>query len=80
MGPGQAYVHSDTFGLFYFKEQQEAGMLALTDQAFHIVKMLNKWLLSNKPDLPLPQTTITLNKNDYGCPHRDPNEGPTYMA
>eukprot|EP00975_Prorocentrum_lima_P020672 4350358-Prorocentrum_lima.AAC.1 len=23
---------------------------------------------------------MTLNTNYWGCPHRDPNEGPTYMA
>eukprot|EP00975_Prorocentrum_lima_P070380 12931624-Prorocentrum_lima.AAC.1 len=42
--------------------------------------MLNRWPQENKPDLPLPYTTITLNTNYHGCPHQDPNEGPTYMA
>eukprot|EP00975_Prorocentrum_lima_P004678 1019055-Prorocentrum_lima.AAC.1 len=74
MGLEQEYVHSDTFGLFYFKEKQESGMLALTNQATHIVNMLQRWLSENKPDLPLPYTTITPYTHYYGCPHRDPND------
>eukprot|EP00975_Prorocentrum_lima_P007051 1511588-Prorocentrum_lima.AAC.1 len=55
-------------------------MLALTDKASYLIRLLNRWLLQHKPDLPLPYTTLTPNTDYSGCPHRDPNEGPTYMA
>eukprot|EP00975_Prorocentrum_lima_P030334 6360063-Prorocentrum_lima.AAC.1 len=74
MGPQQTYVFSDTLGLFYFKESSEARLLALTEKATHLIQLLNRWLLQHKPDLPLPYTTITLNTDYSGCPHRDPNE------
>eukprot|EP00975_Prorocentrum_lima_P022092 4651471-Prorocentrum_lima.AAC.1 len=80
MREGDTYVYSDTFGLLYLREKKAPGILTHTRRYSHIVKLLNAWLAKVLPAGPVAYTTLTLNVDYSGCVHRDPNDGPTFMA